>query len=47
MKKLYVIPSVEAYVIDQTDILTVNSGDGTPALIANGEFAIRGTDLFN
>ena len=45
MKKTYVIPSVEAYLIDQSDVLTVNSG--TSEQIANGEYAIRGTDLFN
>ena len=47
MKKTYVIPSVEAYLIDQSDVLTVNSGDGTPAQIANGEYAILGSALFD
>ena len=46
MKKTYVIPSVEAYLIDRSDVITT-SGDGTPAQIANGEYAIRGADLFN
>lgn len=45
MKKLYVIPTVEAYLIDQSDVITT-SGD-LVADLGGGEYAIRGTDLFN
>ena len=49
MKKLYVIPSVETYVVDQSDVLTVVSGagDGTPTRIADGEYGIHGSYLFD
>ena len=44
MKKIYVIPTVEAYTVDHTDVLTA-SGDPVTEL-DNSDLGIRGSDLF-
>lgn len=45
MKKTYVFPSVEAYLIDQSDVIAT-SGDPV-ADLGGGEYAILGSALFD
>ena len=49
MKKTYVFPSVEAYLIDQSDVLTVISGADESGVVEIGiaEYGISGDKIFN
>ena len=44
MKKIYVVPTVEAYTVDHTDVIAT-SGDPVTVL-DNGDIGIRGSALF-
>lgn len=44
MKKIYVIPTVEAYTVDHTDVITTSSAPVT--VLDNGDLGIRGSALF-
>lgn len=41
MKKNYIAPSVEAYLLDESDIITTSI-----TAIADGEYGVKGGDVF-
>ena len=45
MKKTYFTPHVQAFIIDQSDVLTVISG-GTVKDIGGSDLGVSGADLF-
>ena len=41
MKKNYIAPSVEAYLLDESDIITTSV-----IVVGDGEFGVKGSDVF-
>ena len=45
MKKNYVAPTIESYMLDQSDVITTS---GAPvSKIGNGEYGVNGSALFD
>ena len=41
MKKNYIVPSVETYLLDQSDVITTSVTN-----VAEGEFGVKGANIF-